>query len=122
MFNSNKPLVLLLGEVDREGVTSKLASIGRKYKKKVVNSSVGNWQSILKCFDEATVGEVIAKLTPHTYELIASEAYRDISEELFRRISQISNIVFVHESLLVEDESLNYEKQKYEARSPSWEY
>jgi hypothetical protein len=96
----NKPLTLLLGNVDHEGVASKLKASGRQYKKKILDSSAENWVSIVEYFDDFLVDEVLIKLSPYTYYLIASEDYRDVAEELFSKIAKVANIVFVYESLL----------------------
>lgn len=101
MLDSNKSLTLLLGNVDDGGVSSKLKATGRQYKKKILDSSLDNWKSILECFDDFLIDEVLVKLTSHTYKLIASNEYQEIAEELFEKISQVSNIVFIYESFLV---------------------
>lgn len=100
MIDSNKPLTLLLGNVDDDGIISKLKIVGRQYKKKVLDSSVDNWRSILEYFDDFQVDEVLIKLSARTYGLIASDEYREIAEELFSKISKLSNIIFVYESFL----------------------
>ncbi len=100
MINSNKPLTLLLGNVDDDGIISKLKAVGRQYKKKILDSSVDNWHSILEYFDDFQVEEVLIKLSARTYELIASDEYKEISEELFSKISKLSNIIFIYESFL----------------------
>ena len=99
MIESNKPLTLLLGNIDREGVASKLKASERQYKKKILDSNVDNWSSIIEYFDDFTVNEVIVKLSSYTYQLIASEDYKNIAEDLFSKIAKVSNIIFVYESL-----------------------
>ncbi len=113
MLDSDKSLTLLLGNVDHDGVASKLKATGRQYKKKILDSSIENWTSILEYFDDFLVDEVLVKLSPQTYSLIASENYRDIAENLFSIIAKVSNIVFVYESLLsgIEDDDEEPDKE-----------
>ena len=61
--------------------------------------TVDNWSSIIEYFDDFTVNEVIVKLSSYTYQLIASEDYKNIAEDLFSKIAKVSNIIFVYESL-----------------------
>lgn len=100
MLEANKSLILLLGNVDNDGIISKLKTSERQYKKKILDSSIENWQTILEYFDDFLIDEVLVKLSARTYELIASEQYAEIAEELFLKISKTSNIVFVYESFL----------------------
>ncbi len=100
MIEPNKPLTLLLGNVDDSGTLSKLKAAGRQYKKKILDSSIENWKTILEYFDDFLVDETLIKLSAYTYELIASEQYREIAEELFAKIAKTPNIVFVYESFL----------------------
>ncbi|MGM3304993.1 hypothetical protein ACSQ6I_03235 [Anabaena sp. WFMT] len=111
MLDSHKPLILLLGDIDHEGVTSKITSTGGQYKKKLLNSSVDNWKSILKLFDEFSISQILIKLTPYTYELINSESYRGVAEKLFDKISEFPNIVFVYEFLFSGIKESSFESQ-----------
>lgn len=109
MLDTTKPLILLLGDVDSEGVTSKLAAIGKQYKKKLLRSSVNNWELILKDFDNFSVREIIGKLNNRTYELIASDQYNNVVDRLFQKIAKFPHIIFVHECLLSgNNEAPNY--------------
>lgn len=99
MLDSDKPLVLLLGDVDSEGITSKIKSTKGQYKKKLLHSGVENWKTILDYFDNFSIEKVLVKLTPHTYRLIASDGLKDLAEDLFRRISMLPSIVFIYETL-----------------------
>lgn len=122
MLDSDKSLILILGDVDREGVTSKITSTRGQYKKKLLNSSVENWKSILRYFDEFSISQTLVKLTPYTYELIASEPYRCIAKNLFEKISELPNIVFVHESLFSGIEDLSSKIPKNESQIYIYEY
>jgi hypothetical protein len=55
----SKPLVLLLGNVDHEGITSSLKSGGEQYKKKLLGSRPGNWYAIVSdlCSLKPALGE-----------------------------------------------------------------
>ena len=99
-LDTDKPLVLLLGRVDHEGVVSKIQAAGRQYKSKFLESKVRNWESILKCFDDYVVEAVLIKLTPHVISLMASEEYREVRVKLLKNVGEVSNILFVYEDVL----------------------
>jgi len=95
-----KPLVLLLGNIDHEGITSSLKSGGEQYKKKVLNSTPENWKTIVRYFDEFTIQAVVIKLNARVYDLLAHSSYKEVAEQLFHRISAARHVVFVFEDLL----------------------
>lgn len=95
-----KPLVLLLGNVDHEGVLSMLQASDRQYKQKLLRSSPENWQNIVDYFDDFEITGVLIKLDPHAISLMASEEYQEVSNTLFGRISEKPNLVFIYEALL----------------------
>lgn len=99
-LEQDKPLVLLLGNIAHEGVTSMLRASERQYKQKMLKSKAENWQSIVDYFDNFNVSSVLIKLDPHAILLMASEEYQEVSSKLFEKISKIPNMVFVYEDLL----------------------
>ena len=60
-LEADKPLILLLGKVNHEGVLSKLQASNRQYKSKFLESKVKNWESILKYFDDYVIDAVLIK-------------------------------------------------------------
>jgi len=86
--------------VSHEGVLSKLQASNRQYKSKFLESKVKNWESILKYFDDYVIDAVLIKLTPHVITLMASNEYKDVRVKLFKKIGEVSNILFVYEDLL----------------------
>ena len=99
-FDANKPLVLLLGNIDHEGVQSSLSASRRQYKKKLLESTSRNWDTIVNYFKQYPVAAVLIKLTPHTFRLLASSDYEFVRDELFSRIASVPNAVFVYEDVL----------------------
>lgn len=99
-LEADKPLILLLGKVNHEGVLSKLQASNRQYKSKFLESKVKNWESILKYFDDYVIDAVLIKLTPHVITLMASNEYKYVRVKLFKKIGKVSNILFVYEDLL----------------------
>jgi hypothetical protein len=94
------PLVLLLGNVDHEGITSPLKSGGANYKKKLLESAPHNWSVILGYFYGYAIRAVVMKLGSRVYELIALPQYSGIAHELFEKIALTRHAVFVFEELL----------------------
>lgn len=100
ILDKNEPLVLLLGNVDHEGVLSSLRTVGRQYKKKMLESKPDNWQLISEYFDDYAVKSVLIKLNGRVLTLLASDDYKDVTHTVLSRIGSIPNIVFVYNNLL----------------------
>ena len=109
-------LVLLLGNIDHEGITSALKSSGERYKRKVLESSPRNWASIVRYFEQSNVRAVAAKLNARVYNLLADPHYTHISDELFGRVAQTKNAVFVFEDLL-SGEAIRAQRRQAEGES-----
>ncbi len=104
--NESKPsLILLLGNVAHEGITSPLKSGGTQYKKKILVSSLENWTDILGYFLGYAVRAVIAKMTYPVYGLLLSPNYSSIADDLFANIAKTRHAIFVHEEMLSGDEN-----------------
>ena len=82
MLQRDLPLFLFLGTADHEGITSKLKATNTQFKKKLLDSSVQNWNTIFDYYENYQVTGTIVKLTPHTYQTIASEEYKELAERL----------------------------------------
>jgi hypothetical protein len=94
-----KKIVLFLGNADTEGVTAKLAAVGTVYKRKMLESGISNWETIVSIFHEYDVICVVAKLTTSTFNVI-SHMSGDVKEQLFSLISSRPHLFLAHESLL----------------------
>ncbi|MGA2078758.1 MAG: hypothetical protein ABSH52_35165 [Terriglobia bacterium] len=99
-LDRSKPLVLLLGNVDHEGVVSPLKAAGRQYKKKLLDSKPENWRAILDLFSGFRICAVVIKLTSQTYELLADGRYHELGAELLRQIASVPHVAFAYESLI----------------------
>jgi hypothetical protein len=108
-LDKSKPLVLLLGNVDHEGITSQLKAGGEQYKKKILVSTVGNWQSILTYFDEFAIRAVVIKLNGQVYDLLDRPEHLYVGKLLFSRIAKVRHIAFVFQSLLSGEPTPGYE-------------
>jgi hypothetical protein len=96
---NGQDIVLLLGNVDQEGVLSAATHAGFWYKRKVLHSSRDNWLSILNILEKDPVRFVLAQLTGTTYQFIADEDYSNLAEQIFERISSLPHAVFVHQEV-----------------------
>lgn len=97
-------IVLLLGDIAHEGVTSALSTSGIAYKVKFLNSSVGNWESIIRIFQTHDVKMVIGKFIGSVYALFTSPAYKDVGCRLIKEIAARHHRLFAYEGLLVNKE------------------
>ena len=95
----DKPLILLMGNVDREGILSTIAESGRWYKRKVLHSMPSNWQSVVDILRQSTVSAALVQLTPLTYRYIVDNDYATVSEHLFEHLAEVPHAVFIHDDL-----------------------
>ena len=95
----DKPLVVLIGNVDREGVLSAIAQSGRWYKRKDLHSMPANWQSIVDILTQSSVSAALMQMTPFTYRYIVHEDYASIREQLFEHLAEVPHSVFIHDDL-----------------------
>lgn len=107
-----KPLVLLLGWVDHEGILSSLKASGQQYKKKLLDSLPKNWESIIDLFAEFKVTAVIGKIPAHVLILVTDERYRDVRGRLFSAIGAIPNQIFIFEDI-IEGEQKDKFREEY---------
>lgn len=100
MLDPEKPLVLLLGWVDHEGILSSLKATGRQYKKKLLDSRPENWETIASLFNEFKVSSVLGKFSGHVLSLLVNPDYASVRDELFKHIGSVPNQVFVYDDLV----------------------
>ncbi|PHN30121.1 hypothetical protein [Pseudomonas sp. ICMP 460] len=99
-LDPDKPLVLLLGSVGGEGSLNLLTTTKRQYKKKMLNSTPANWETILHFFLQYEINSVIVKITDPVFHCLYDQSYDDIKIELFSRIAKCRHIAFVQEHTL----------------------
>jgi hypothetical protein len=81
-FDLERPLVLLLGNVSHEGITSSIRAGGEQYKQKLLASTVENWRSIVAIFRAFKVRAVVVKLNAWAYSKFADPSYGTVRDEL----------------------------------------
>jgi hypothetical protein len=99
-LNPEEPTVLLVGNIDTEGILSTVKSNGLQYKTKRIDSSAENWEAICDQFDSFAVRSALVKLTGTTYGYLVSEEYSDVRDRFLSRLSSVPHAVFAYESLL----------------------
>lgn len=77
---SKPPMVLLLGNVDHEGVTHFLKSAHAQYTKKRLDSKPDNWRLICRIFDLFAVKAVVINLG-YVRDAISKEQYEEFLED-----------------------------------------
>lgn len=100
VLDPEKPLVLLLGWVDHEGILSSLKATGRQYKKKLLNSYPANWETIQLLFMEFKVSAVLGKLSAQVLSRLTHPDYANVREVLFRHIGSVPNQIFIYDDLV----------------------
>ncbi len=93
-------VVLLLGNVDHQGITDALKAGGEEYRKKILASKPENWQTIIALFDSGSVRASVAKLNSDVYRLLLDPRYVVVRNHLMQRIAASRHVVFVYEDLL----------------------
>lgn len=96
----DKPLVLLLGKVGKEGILSKLQTSNRQYKVKILELLPQNWEYIIDYFANFEISAVIAMISPKTISMISRINYKECREKLFALIGNHPNIVFIYDGIL----------------------
>jgi hypothetical protein len=99
-FDVHKSVVLLLGSINHEGITSSLRASGEQYKQKLLASTVENWHSIVRILRFFMVRAVIVKLNASAYENFAHPAYKGVRDELLSFVSKVPHMFFVYEDIL----------------------
>lgn len=115
VLDPKKPLVLILGLIDHEGILSSLKSSGRQYKRKMLESTVANWDSIVQYFADFKISCVLGKLTADVCSLISNEEYSEIRTKLFERIAAVPNLFFAYEDILLGERNPNPPKEILDA-------
>jgi hypothetical protein len=106
-----KPLVLLIGWVDHEGIVSSLKASGRQYKKKLLDSLPSNWETTADLFTQFKVTAVVGKIPAHVLSLVTHERYRDVRERVFSAIGAVPNQVFMFEDILEGEQKDKFREQ-----------
>ncbi len=99
-LNLEKPLVLLLGRVGGEGTLNLLTTTKRQYKKKLLESTPENWESIVEYFDLFEINSVLIKISTSAFHNLYDPRYEKVKEALFSRIAKTRHIAFVDEHTL----------------------
>jgi hypothetical protein len=111
ILDPTKPLVLLLGWVDHEGILSSLKTTGRQYKRKLLESSPENWDSISALFNHFKVSSVLGKFSENVLYLLMHPEYSAVRDRLFRLIGSVPNQVFIYEDLLQGEQTDNFREE-----------
>ncbi|CAM3541647.1 hypothetical protein N5K37_13810 [Delftia tsuruhatensis] len=99
-LDPDKPLVLLLGWVDHEGIVSSLKTSKRQYKKKLLTSRPENWDATADMFNEFEISSVVGKFSVDVLRLIVDKRYRQVRQRLFAAIGSVPNQVYLYEDIL----------------------
>jgi hypothetical protein len=95
---------LFIASSEPESATSQLKTSGVHYRRKRLDSSPENWQSICDILLSPNLIGVVAKLTGHTCSLLLSDKYAHVSSRFVELLSATRHIVFIHETLLFGEE------------------
>lgn len=110
-LDPSKPLVLLLGWVDHEGILSSLKTRGRQYKKKILDSLPENWESITDLFSEFKVTAVVGKISAPVLAHVVDRRYKSVREGLFSAISSVPNQLFFFEDMLEGEQKSKFREE-----------
>ena len=110
-LDPSKPLVLLLGWIDHEGILSSLKTSGRQYKKKILNSYPENWTATADLFDQYKISSVVGKLPAEVLQLIVNKNYHAVRERLFGAIGSVPNQIYLFEDILAGEQSDKFREE-----------
>jgi len=104
LVSKPRPMVLLVGNLVQEGVTTKVQTLGYGYRQKLLYSKPGNWISILELLREwrsnGQLAAVFIHLTPSAIFRAAHQEYREIWESLLSECEYTRTVVLVYEDIL----------------------
>jgi len=104
----NTEMILLLGNVDHEGILSTIKTSRFLYQKKLLESKRENWGSIVELVKSPKTSAIIVKLTAAVYNLLHDASYDWVANELLAALSKKRVMVFAYESLM--DPSIDQEQ------------
>ena len=110
-LDPSKPLVLLLGWVDHEGILSSLKTSGRQYKKKILNSLPENWTATADLFDKFKISSVVGKLPAQVLALIVDKKYQEVRERLFVAVGSVPNQIYLFEDIFSGEQSEKFREE-----------
>jgi len=110
-LDPSKPLVLLLGWIDHEGILSSLKTSGRQYKKKILNSYPENWAATADLFDQYKISSVVGKLPAEVLQLMVNKKYHGVRERLFGAIGSVPNQIYLFEDILAGEQSDKFREE-----------
>lgn len=110
-LDPSKPLVLLLGWIDHEGILSSLKTSGRQYKKKILESYPENWAATADLFVQFEISSVVGKLPASVLRLIIDERYREVRKRLFGAIGSVPNQIYLFEDILEGEQSDKFREE-----------
>lgn len=89
---------LILENIDRGSTDSFLRASEFSIKRKILNSSTKNWESIIQILKEDKKKEtiVVAKFTEAILELLIDDDYKKVSKVLFKRFLERKHIIFIY--------------------------
>jgi hypothetical protein len=94
--------------------------MGARYIHKVLNSTTPeNWQKVADIAANESVGASIVKLTKHSYQMICSDDYYSIAEEMFKQLARKPHLILVHEEVvgyLTESDEVSEVDQRWARR------
>ncbi|QDZ40597.1 hypothetical protein FRE64_11910 [Euhalothece natronophila Z-M001] len=99
-FDTNNAEILLINDIDHEGIISSLRTAGKVYIKKMLHSKPENWKKIVSIVKSPNVKAILGKVTPKTYNFFADPDYEEIGNILLKEIAKKPHQLFVYESLL----------------------
>lgn len=105
VLDPKQPLVLLLGWIEHEGITSALKAAGRQYKRKMLDSKPENWTAIAALFEQYEISCVLGKLSPQVCKLLSDTNYAQCRTPLFERIASVPSMFFAYEDIFIGRES-----------------
>jgi hypothetical protein len=96
----NARVVLLLGAINDDGISSTIHTSGREFRHRVLHSTSANWEKITALFTEVAVEAVIAKVSLKTLTFLGRQDYDPARERLFSRVLKTPHQLFIFEDVL----------------------
>ncbi|GAB3546889.1 hypothetical protein J2S53_003136 [Actinopolyspora lacussalsi] len=91
---------LFIGSTETPEATSKLKTVGTRYKRKRLDSGPDNWDKINLLLESPFLKGAIIKLSARTWEMFTSEMHAKQIARLLGNLEHTPHVVFAHDSIL----------------------
>ncbi len=100
MTQDNEPFFLFVASIAAPSAKDKLLASGIPYRRKLLESTPENWDTIAELLEDPNLIGALIKLTSRTCDLLMMDRYAPQARRLLQSLREVRHMIFVHESIL----------------------